>query len=97
MQGRGRALVLGRVVDLFSLRFMLQQCTQTPLTLPTPPPPPTCPEMAVFEISFIESETLRRESGGGGGGEPRRACQTGGEYTSRMNCDCLHTQLHTKH
>lgn len=67
MQGRGRALVLGRVVDLFSLRFMLQQCTQTPLTLPTPPPPPTCPEMPVFEISFIESETLRRESGGGGG------------------------------
>lgn len=68
MQGRGRALVLGRAVDLFSLCFMPQQCTQTPPHPPDSPVTPTSPEMAVFEISFIESETLRRESGGGGGG-----------------------------
>lgn len=28
----------------------------------------TPPGMAVFEISFIESEAVQRESGGGGGG-----------------------------
>lgn len=47
---------------------MPQQCTQH-LRLPRlPRRPPTAPEMAVFEISFIELETLQRESGGGDSG-----------------------------